>query len=75
MTLSKALWVLMFASASTAAMATGTPEEQEACRPDVRRFCSKLPANASDTDFLVCLENNRDILTKKCLAVLIDHNR
>jgi hypothetical protein len=49
---------------------SGTPEEQAACRPDVRRFCSKVKADAGDTAFLVCLENNRDNLTPKCLAVL-----
>ena len=67
---------LILTSLSSAALAqSGTPEEQAACRPDVRRFCSHVAADAGDTAFLVCLENNRDHLTKKCLAVLIDHNR
>ncbi len=54
---------------------TGTPDEQDACRPDVRRFCYKLSPNADPNDFLMCLENNRDRLSKKCLAVLMDHGR
>jgi hypothetical protein len=54
---------------------SGTPEEQDACRPDVRKFCSKVDPSAGDEGFLTCLENNRDKLSKKCLQVLIDHGR
>jgi hypothetical protein len=28
--------------AASAAAQNGTPEEQAACRPDVRRFCNKI---------------------------------
>jgi len=69
------LTLLCIAVPSLAWATSGTPEEQAACRPDVRRFCSKVKADAGDTAFLVCLENNRDNLTPKCLAVLVDHNR
>jgi hypothetical protein len=38
----KALVALAFASVSSIATAQmGTPEEQAACRPDVRKFCNK----------------------------------
>ncbi len=67
---------LIFASNISLALAqSGTPEEQAACRPDVRRFCANVPEDGGDSAFLACLENNRDALSKKCLAVLIDHNR
>ena len=69
------LSLLCVALPSLAYAESGTPEEQAACRPDVRRFCSKVKPEEGDTAFLVCLENNRDRLTPKCLAVLVDHNR
>ena len=74
--LRKALLIVMFAIAAPAAWAqSGTPDEQDACRPDVRRFCSKVDPNGGDDAFLACLENNRDKLSPKCLAVLTDHGR
>jgi hypothetical protein len=77
MTFRKTLLILILAGASSAAVAqsSGTPEEQAACRPDVRRFCGKLPPGAGDMEYLKCLEVHRDDLTKKCLAVLVDHGR
>jgi hypothetical protein len=60
---------------STAMANSGTPEEQAACRPDVRRFCAKLPAKAPDGDFLACLQTHREKLTPKCLAVLTSHGQ
>jgi hypothetical protein len=72
----KILLALTFASICTTALAvSGTPEEQAACRPDVRKFCSKVPPNADDSAYLACLENNRDKLSIKCLNVLMDHGR
>jgi hypothetical protein len=76
MTYRKIFLALILAGASSAALAqSGTPEEQAACRPDVRRFCGKMPPGAGDMDYLKCLELHRDQLTKKCLAVLVDHGR
>ena len=76
MTYRKIFLALILAGASSATLAqSGTPEEQAACRPDVRRFCGKMPAGAGDMDYLKCLELHRDQLTKKCLAVLVDHGR
>lgn len=76
MTLQKTLLILVLAGASSVALAqSGTPEEQAACRPDVRRFCGKMPAGAGEMEYLKCLELHRDDLSKKCLAVLVDHGR
>ena len=76
MLMRKTLLILVFASAASSAWAqSGTSGEQEACRPDVRRFCSKVDPNGGDDAFLACLENNRDNLSPKCLAVLVDHGR
>lgn len=76
MTFRKILLAALLVGVSSSAFAvSGTPEEQDACRPDVRRFCSKMPPNADDTAYLNCLENNRDKLSIKCLNVLMDHGR
>jgi len=76
MMLRRIILSLIFAGVSSTAFAvSGTPEEQDACRPDVRKFCSKMPPNSDDTAFLNCLENNRDKLSIKCLNVLMDHGR
>ena len=77
MTFSKSLLILILTGASSVALAqsSGTTKEQAACRPDVRRFCGKMRPGAGDTDYLKCLELNRDRLSKPCLAVLVDHGR
>jgi hypothetical protein len=77
MLIRKVLLILIFASGASIAWAQqgGSKEEQLACRPDVRRFCAKVDPNGGDDAFLACLENNRDKLSPKCLAVLIDHGR
>ena len=43
---------------------SGSAEDQAACRPDVRRFCYKLEADAGDLTFLACLKEHRDALRK-----------
>ena len=76
MTFRNTLLILVLTAASSAALAqSGTQQEQAACRPDVRRFCGKMPAGAGDMDYLKCLELHRDNLSKACLAVLVDHGR
>ena len=45
----KILLILAFASVSSTALAQGTPEEQAACRPDVRKYCYKVPQNVGKT--------------------------
>ena len=72
----KLLLTLALISLSSTAMAvSGTPEEQAACSPDVRKFCKKVPPGSEDAAYLACLENNRDALSIKCLNVLMDHGR
>jgi hypothetical protein len=72
----KVLLTLTLISLSSMALAvSGTPEEQAACSPDVRKFCKKVPPGSEDSAYLACLENNRDALSIKCLNVLLDHGR
>ena len=52
---------------------SGTPEEQAACRADVRRFCAKTSETEGSNAFLQCLQANKARLSKKCLAVLEKH--
>jgi len=60
---------------STAAIAQvgGTPQEQAACRPDVRRFCYRIPQNAGSDPFLQCLQAHREHLSARCREVLQSH--
>ena len=59
---------------SSSAMAqSGTPEEQAACRPDVRRFCYKLKPGEGSNAFLQCLQEHRARLSARCRAVLESH--
>jgi len=51
----------------------GTPKEQAACRPDVRRFCSTIKQGSSSSMFLSCLKANRAKLSKACNEVLVSH--
>ena len=67
------LAVLIAASSSIfAEAAQGTPQEQAACRPDVRRFCHSVKTNSSG-GYLSCLQANRSKLSKACKAVLTNH--
>ena len=52
---------------------SGTPEEQAACRPDVRRFCYKVKESDGSNVFLQCLQANRARLSQRCRAVLENH--
>jgi hypothetical protein len=64
----------ILASSSTFAQ-SGTPEEQAACRPDVRQFCHAIKEQDGDDAFLACLELHRDNLSVACRNVLKDHGR
>jgi hypothetical protein len=69
------LTIILLVSAATAAEArSGTPEQQAACRPDVRRFCYRLPPDAADAVFFSCLQAHRPRLARKCRAAL-ERNR
>ena len=69
------LAVLIAASSSVFAEAAfqGTPQEQAACRPDVRRFCHAVKPSSGSGSYLSCLQANRTKLTKACRAVLTNH--
>ncbi|WP_374546445.1 hypothetical protein [Rhodoblastus sp.] len=66
-------FALALSSLSGAAYAGSTPDEDAACRPDVRKFCHRLPPNASDAEFLSCLQENRQKLSTPCRKVLEGH--
>jgi uncharacterized low-complexity protein len=61
---------------STAAIAQmGSPQEQTACRADVRRFCHKLKETEGSNAFVQCLQGHRDKLSARCRAVLESHGQ
>jgi uncharacterized low-complexity protein len=63
-------------SVSTVAIAqSGSPEEQTACRADVRRFCHKLKESEGSSAFVQCLQAHRDRLSARCRAVLESHGQ
>jgi hypothetical protein len=66
------LFPLLLAVASPA-FAGGTPEQEDACRPDVRKLCHQIQADAGDNAFLACLQANRARLSVKCRQVLESH--
>jgi hypothetical protein len=60
---------------SSIALATGgTKEQQDACRPDVRKFCHHLK-DADDDAYLQCFELNRDSLSKPCSDMLKSYGK
>jgi hypothetical protein len=61
---------LLLGGVSLGHAASGTNEQQDACRPDVRRFCHQIPADAGDNIFLSCLQDHRAKLSAKCRQVL-----
>ncbi len=66
---------LTAAAVATIAQAGGTPEEQTACRPDVRRFCHTIPPGSGDGAFLACLQEHRAKLHRACREVLESHGQ
>ncbi len=52
---------------------SGTPQEQAACRRDVRAFCRHIKAGAGNDAFLHCLQEHRVRLNKACAEVLRSH--
>ena len=74
--LTKLLLSTAFIAVSSLTFAeSGTSDEQDACRPDVRRFCHAVKVQDGDQAFLGCLEIHRDELSVACRNVLIDHGR
>ena len=68
------LLAVMVAASSTA-IASGTPQEQAACRPDVRRFCHAIKPDSGDGSFLACLQEHRAKLRRACREVLEGHGQ
>ncbi len=48
----------------------GTPREQAACRPDVRKLCRSVKPGSRSRVYVSCLKANRKNLSKPCAAVL-----
>jgi hypothetical protein len=70
------LMIVAVLTASSAAIAqSGTPAEQAACRPDVRRFCHAIKEGAGDGSFLACLQEHRAKLRRACREVLESHGQ
>jgi hypothetical protein len=71
--------ILVLVAALTAASAaiaqSGTPAEQAACRPDVRRFCHAIKEGSGDGSFLACLQEHRAKLRRACREVLEGHGQ
>jgi len=76
MMISRLLLAAVFFTISSLALAdSGTPKEQDACRPDVRRFCHTIKEQEGNQAFLGCLELHRDDLSEACKNVLKDHGK
>jgi hypothetical protein len=72
----------MILGASTAAYAAesgnsdmGTPEQREACGPDVRKFCHKVKESDGPDAYLQCLELNRSKLSARCVGMLQSYGK
>ena len=63
----------LFAQMVAQGLFNGTPEEQAACRRDVRQFCRHIKANAGNDAFLQCLQEHRAKLSEACGRVLKSH--
>jgi hypothetical protein len=70
----KAILLAILVAASSpvfaAGLMQGTPQEQAACRPDVRKFCHAVKPGSGNGAFLSCLQASRAKLSKACLTVL-----
>jgi len=67
--------ILIASISPTIAQASGTPQEEAACRSDVRRFCHSIPAGSADGVFLACLQEHRQKLRRACREVLESHGQ
>ena len=45
-------------------------QSDDACRPDVRRLCSKIKQGSDDDVYLSCLKSHRAKLSSGCRRVL-----
>jgi hypothetical protein len=75
-----ALFATMILGVSTVSYAQsgsnmGTPEQREACGPDVRRFCHRIKEADGPDAYLQCLELNRSKLSARCVAMLQSYGK
>ena len=77
----RAILLAVLVAVSSPAFATmpaqGTPQEQAACRSDVRKYCHAAlrKPDATGGDFLICLQANRAKLKPACRFVLESHGQ
>ena len=65
--------LLAWVGAGAAAFAAnGSPQEQAACRPDVRRLCGKI-GRGDENKYRDCLQTHFSDLSQKCRQVLMKH--
>jgi hypothetical protein len=65
------LWMLtalLSAMATPASSSPGTPEQRNACTPDVFRLCSAFIPNADE--ITICLREKNAVLSDACRAAL-----
>ncbi len=68
------LTTALIAASSAAIAQQGTPQEEAACRPDVRHFChGKM--GADNGTILACLQEHRAKLRRVCREVLESHGQ
>jgi Cysteine rich repeat len=72
-TRSTLILILFLGSLSPALAASGTRQEQDACRGDAQRFCSR--AGQDEMAVLNCLIANRKKLSRACTQVLQQHGQ
>jgi hypothetical protein len=73
-----ALGFALFVVCSTPSLAQdmkGTPEEQAACRSDVRKLCRGMRPGMGPGTVLGCLQLNRERLSRTCSRVLSSHGQ
>jgi hypothetical protein len=68
------LVLLLLAAAPIAAAAQstdmGTPEQRNACGPDVGRYCKTLKPEDGPFAYLDCLTKHKDKLRPACLTII-----
>jgi hypothetical protein len=53
----------------------GTPQEQAACRSDVRKLCRAVKPGSGSEAMLACLQAHREQLSRACAQVLANHGQ
>jgi len=63
--------------ASPLGMGEGSPQERDACHPDVSKYCqTQLEINPNDVlGILGCLQTNRTRISHACQEVLASHGQ